>query len=141
MKEIIFKIYKGLNNDIKSIREEVFCIEQKFDPKNEFDDIDNESTHIVAYYNNKPIGTARAYKDKGDYHIGRVAVLKEYRKDGIGKLVIEKLEEQICILGGENIVLSSQINAVGFYKKIGYKEEGKEYYDEHCLHIDMRKKF
>lgn len=134
--EIIFS--KGLIEDARKIREEVFVQEQRFN--NEFDKIDDRAYHVVLYIENNPVATGRTYKEKNAYHIGRVAVCKAYRNNHLGKIVIEALEGKIKELQGEIIILSAQKQAIGFYQKQGYQEIGKEYLDEHCKHIDMKKR-
>ena len=77
----------GLTDDVKYIREVVFVDEQKF--LDEFDNLDPIVQHITFYYNNKPIACCRYFKaddnNNNSYQIGRIAVLKEYRGNGIGK--------------------------------------------------------
>ena len=34
---------------------------------------------------------------------------------------------------------SAQVQAAGFYKKLGYVQVGDEYLDEHCPHVNMEK--
>ena len=54
--------------------------------------------------------------------IGRVVVLPEYRKQGLGRKVICEAENWIRELGFNKIVIDSRDVAVGFYKKLGYNE-------------------
>ena len=132
------KIYDQLNNDSRCIRETVFIYEQQFTV--EFDDIDAISKHIVLYVNDKPIGVCRVYKDNEYYIIGRVAILKEYRKDGYGSIIVKSAEDLIKSLGGNLIKLSAQCRIKKFYQSLGYECIGEEYLDEYCPHITMIKK-
>lgn len=139
---LIIKSGIGLNKTpaAKIIRNKVFVEEQGF--QNEFDDIDSFAFHIVLFDKEKPIATGRCYKDKEDkmnYHIGRIAVLKEYRKNHLGESIIKELENHIQKVGGNSVQLSSQVRAKKFYAKLGYKEEGEEYMDEFCPHVKMVK--
>ena len=77
-----YKKFTGLNDDIIKIRTAVFIDEQGF--KDEFDKIDKTCTHIVLYDNEKSIATCRYFKEGVIYHIGRVAIIKEYRRQGLG---------------------------------------------------------
>lgn len=126
-------------DDAHYVRETVFIREQKFEIDK--DETDYIAQHVVLYNDSKPIATARAYKaqEDGNYHIGRVAVIKEYRGKGVGKMVMDALEEKLSQQGIKVTYLSSQINAKGFYISLGYEAYGNEYYDEHCLHIAMKK--
>ena len=101
------KTYTNLPQEAKEIRIEVFMKEQGFE--NEFDDIDDISHHIVVFDNQKPIGTCRFFKENDHYTIGRVAVLKEYRKQHVGKLLLESAEKEIQKLNGDLIVVHAQV--------------------------------
>ena len=137
MANLSYVFFNNLSEYSREIREEVFVKEQNF--KEEFDTIDNIATHMVLFLDNVAIGTGRFYKENEDYHIGRIAVLKEYRAKGYGKIILQELENKIKEVGGEKVVLSSQKQAMNFYKKLGYIETGDFYFDEHCPHIKMVK--
>lgn len=133
-----YKIYDFLPDNAKFIRICVFVDEQGF--KEEFDDIDNYAKHIVLYNNKKPAAVGRFYTDDGKtYHIGRIAVMKEYRNCGYGKILMDIALNEITKIGGKRIELSAQMQAKEFYEKCGYQSVGKIYYDEHCPHILMKK--
>ena len=69
-----------------SIREAVFMKEQGF--QNEFDDTDNTCWHLLLTVDGKAAGCARIFPDKGKmWHVGRVAVLPEYRKLHLGSFI------------------------------------------------------
>lgn len=133
-------IYENqLPDQAKFIRETVFVEEQGF--KEEFDTTDNISTHLVAYDGDKAAATCRFYQDDdGNYFLGRLAVLKEYRGKGVGAQLVNKAEECIMIRGGKELKLHSQLRAKPFYEKIGYNSFGEVDYDEDCKHIWMKKK-
>lgn len=136
----MYKFYNRLNNEIINIRKTVFIEEQGFE--NEFDEIDDGCKHIIYYYGNKPVGTARMFEDeenKNEYFIGRVAILKEYRKYGLGKKIILAIEEKALEIKARKLKLSTQVEVKGFYEKCGYKPIGEIYYDEYCPHIMMEK--
>lgn len=135
-----YKFEQLLMPECKKIREEVFIKEQKFE--NEFDEIDETAYHLVLFQNNLPVATGRMYpstEDSAAYILGRIAVLKEYRKCHLGKEVLTILENKAKNLGAEKTVLSAQMQAKGFYEKNGYKKFGEVYYDEYCPHIHMEK--
>ena len=73
------------------------------------------------------------------YHIGRVAVRKKFRGRALGRAVMEALEREARVRGGEKIVLSAQLRAAGFYERLGYHRVGEVYLDESCPHIRMEK--
>lgn len=132
-------VAKGINEDIKALRQKVFVEEQGF--VNEFDETDSTAYHAAVYENEKCVAVGRLYSDD-DYitsHIGRVAVDKEYRKYGFGRIIMQTLEEKAKILGCKKITLSAQCQAQSFYEKNGYIKTGDIYLDEHCPHIEMYK--
>ena len=133
-----YKIFDGLPDEAKLIRTTVFVEEQGF--KEEFDTTDTFAKHIVIYDTDKPIAVGRYFTyDNDEFHIGRVAVLKEYRKFGYGRVIMDLIEEDIKKTGAKRIVLSAQCRARGFYEKCGYTATGGIYLDEHCEHILMIK--
>ncbi|MBR6580396.1 MAG: GNAT family N-acetyltransferase [Ruminococcus sp.] len=136
------KIFKGDDvsefSDAAQIRKTVFLDEQAF--SYDLDDTDKIAFHAVVYNDNSPVATGRFFFDENNTpHIGRVAVLKEYRQYGIGRYLMEILENFAAEQGAEYITLGAQVRASGFYGKLGYVEYGDIFYDEYCEHINMRK--
>jgi len=137
MSKIIIKL-ADFNNDfskIKEIRTSVFINEQNVPIELEWDEFDNDSTHILAYYGNKAVGTARLLADG---HIGRMAVLKDYRHRKIGKKMLKYMLE----LAHKNLIteieLSAQEHAIEFYKKQGFSVISDVYLDAGIPHYDMK---
>ena len=131
--------FKIINNqkDWEKIREEVFVVEQGF--QNEFDQFDRNALHLTLYDDGVLIGTCRGIIKGGVGHIGRLAVLKEHRRQGYGKMLITKMEKLLISYGIYKMELSAQVQAVPFYIEQGYTKVGEPSYDEHVLHQKMRK--
>ena len=121
------------------IRDLVFCKEQKVSKKIEFDGLDQFCNHYLAKINDLPIGTARVREQKkGIFKIERMAVLKRYRKKGVGKAIIKKILKNYLKLSKINkLILNSQIEAKDFYKKFGFVEVGKEFVEANIKHQKM----
>lgn len=134
------KIYDTLPEEAVRIREIVFVEEQGF--KNEFDEVDSYARHLVMFDGEKPIAVCRFFRDEktGDFKVGRIAVLKEYRGQNIGTKVLEAAEEAIKSEEGSRICLHAQLQAKDFYGKQGYLQYGDIDYEEFCPHIWMCKK-
>lgn len=134
-----FKIYDFLSDDAKIIRKQVFMEEQGF--RNEFDDIDDISFHIVMYDENRPVATCRVYEDivKNEYILGRLSVVKEYRGMSLGAKMIGEAERIVKEKGGTSIRLHAQCRVTPFYGQQGYEEYGVIEDDEGCPHIWMKK--
>ena len=131
-------IRRGDYTDALNIRIQVFVEEQGF--VNEIDGLDDEAWHIVMYDADTPIATARAFlDDAGLCKIGRVAVMPAYRGQHLGEKLMQLLEEEMKKLGAQRFQVSAQVQASGFYAKLGYACHGEEYLDEHCPHVDMYK--
>lgn len=131
------KTYNHLPEEAKYIRKTVFVEEQGFNE--EFDTTDNNCVHFVLFVEENAAATCRAFFDEESksYHIGRVAVLKPFRGQGLGEKIMLAAHEYIKSTGINRVTLSAQIQASGFYEKLGYTKFGKEYLDEHCKHIMM----
>ena len=57
--------------------------------------------------------------------IGRVVVLPEYRRQGIGTMVVDACEVWAEELGCVKTVVESRDNKVGFYREMGYEARGE----------------
>lgn len=134
-----YKIFNEMPDDAMNIRKTVFIDEQGF--KDEFDEIDKIAKHLIIYHDGKAVGVARYFSEDNpnEYHVGRVAVLKEYRKYGYGKKIMELILKDLENIGAKTAVLSAQCTAQGFYQKCGFTAVGETYLDEHCPHIKMIK--
>lgn len=134
------KYAKGLESipEAADIRRRVFIEEQGF--VNEFDDIDSKAIHAIISDDKKAVATGRLFEDENGWHIGRVAVLSEYRGKKLGAMIISSLESYATEHGIKEINLSAQVQASGFYTKLGYENLGDLHMDEHCPHVTMRKK-
>jgi len=137
MNDLIISIVDYNTKEIKIIRDEVFVKEQNVPESLEWDGLDSKAKHILVKKGNLFVGTARMFSDG---HIGRVAVIKKYRGRGIGKSMINKLIEMAKNEGLGKVCLSSQCNAVTFYRKLGFTEFGEIFKDAGIDHIKMEKK-
>ena len=90
--------------------------------REEFDEHDCEGTkYIVLLDDGYPVATSRFYEiDEKSVMIGRVVVLPEYRGQKLGLKVVQEAEQWIKELGFEEIKIESRLEAVDFYKKLGY---------------------
>ena len=134
------EFYTSLRQEEIDIRTTVFVDEQGFNE--EFDTIDSDCIHAIIYVDGKAAGCARMFKDENSngYHIGRVAILKEYRKLHLGSEIMNAMIEKAKALGGDTAIVSAQCRVQGFYESLGFEASGDIYLDEHCPHIHMEKK-
>ncbi len=111
--------------------------EQGITQDEEDDGKDLICSHYLVLFNNKPVGTARLRYLDNQAKIERVAVLKNFRGYGIGKALAMYIIDSIT--GVKEIILSSQINVIKFYEKLGFETFGDEYYDARIPLRDMKK--
>ena len=95
--------------------------------REEFDEHDGPDTkYIVITDDDFPIATARMYPlDEKRMMIGRVVVLPEYRRQGIGTMVVHECEVWAEELGYMKTVVESRENKVGFYEQMLYEVCGE----------------
>lgn len=123
----------------RAVREAVFVKEQGYAPEVEFDEFDAKAWHVVAMDDTKPIATGRLYMDKGEFYLGRVAVLPEYRGFGVGDAVVRLLLDRSLMAGAPGIHICAQSYAKNLYTKFGFKEAGAPYFPEGDAreHVDL----
>lgn len=97
--------------------------------RQEFDGHDApNSRYIVIVDDVLPVATGRIYEiDSESMMIGRVVVLPEYRRQGLGSLVVAECEKWIGELGYKKAVLESRDNKTEFYRRLGYAECGEPF--------------
>ena len=116
------------------IRFEVFVREQRVPSEIELDENDAVSVHAIAFDGEAPIGTGRLLPDG---HIGRMAVLKEWRGRGIGAALLQALILAAKRRGDREIALSAQVQAVDFYRAHGFEPVGGVYQEAGIDHQAM----
>ncbi len=130
--------YESNIKEICAIRYNVFVEEQKVPEELEIDGLDDKAKHVLAFVDSVQIGTGRILSDG---HIGRVAVLKDYRGLGIGKLIMKDLIKWAQNMNLERVWLSSQWHAHSFYLDLGFVCVGEIYKEAGIDHIKMFRTF
>ena len=118
------------------VRFAVFVEEQGVPREIELDEQDPVSLHAVVFEQGKAVATGRLLPDG---HIGRMAVLKEWRNRGIGALILQALMEA-ARPRHTHIVLSAQVQAVPFYRTHGFVTDGDEYMEAGIRHQAMKRR-
>ena len=119
---------------LKAIREEVFVREQSVPADMEWDEFDAQSSHVVAIADGVPVGTGRLLPDG---HIGRMAVVRAWRKKGVGNALLMALLDEARNRGMSRVLLNAQIQALPFYLRYGFHAEGEEFLDVGIAHLRM----
>jgi len=133
--------------DCLSIRRQVFIEEQRVPEELEIDEFDqpDRAVHVLLYDDaGAPVATARFRPyDPGDGHtakVQRVAVLAHLRGRGLGRRVMQAVEELVREAGFREIVLDAQLHAERFYQKLGYRRASDDVFDDAGIpHVRMRK--
>jgi predicted GNAT family N-acyltransferase len=127
MGDSVIKIveYAKARADIHLVRDTVFIKEQGISRELEYDGLDPGSYHVLVW---DEVG-----------HIGRLAVLKDQRRKGIGGSILRALIAKARELGMKKVDLNAQRHAVSFYKKLGFEEKGHPFYEANIPHLRMIK--
>jgi putative acetyltransferase len=89
-------------------------------PENIKNDMQDELIVVADLYG-KIIGTARVQTEKKKNYFGSVFVHPDYINQGIGRELLNNLEELLSRQGTEKVIILSSVNAVEFYEKQGYE--------------------
>ncbi len=122
--------------DLRRVRNAVFVDEQRIPPEIEFDEHDRHCHHQLARnLQGEPIGTGRLSPEG---KIGRLAVLSEWRGQGVGKSLLRAIIEQARGRGLTTVSANAQVSAQAFYEKFAFTAEGEEFLEAGIPHRTMR---
>ena len=122
---------------IRPVRETVFIHEQAVPEELEWDGLDPQCAHVLAWNDQgDAIGTARM---QANGTIGRMAVLKDWRGRGAGRALLEALLDLAGKQGLARVALSAQTHAIGFYERAGFHVVGELFIDAGIPHRKMVK--
>ena len=136
MEKIFQTKYEDNKDSIIQVRHIVFVIGQSVSSEIEIDGKDPQCFHALITIDDIPIATGRM---EPDGHIGRIAVLEEYREKHYGQKIMGKLEEIAKKEGIGRVYLGSQVHAMNFYAKLGYIPYGEFYFEAGIEHRRMEK--
>lgn len=120
---------------LRAIRDTVFVEEQGVPADLEWDGLDEHAYHVMAFAaDGTPIGTGRLLQDG---HIGRVAVLKEWRGKGVGRALLDLLLVIANKMGYDDVKLHAQTRVLDFYVRRGFERQGEEFMEAGILHVLM----
>ncbi|WP_028589188.1 GNAT family N-acetyltransferase [Paenibacillus massiliensis] len=127
---------------VMNIRKEVFVLEQGVPLEDEFDEfdvLDGSCEHVLVYHELLPVGTGRVRQVDGTGKLERICILSSYRKYGLGKVIIQALEEVVREQGLSQVKLHGQTQAEGFYQKLGYRTASDVFMEDGIPHVLMTK--
>lgn len=141
--KIIITNWQTHQIDLIKIRTDVFMHEQHVSAADEWDGLDDQAIHfLVLSATGSPVGCARLlherFHEKQFFHIGRVALLKSFRNQGIGhKLMRFIIAYCQTTAPGTSIYLHAQTQRRNFYDALGFIAEGDDFMDAGIAHISM----
>lgn len=127
--------WQSARAEAQRVRETVFVVEQGVPPEIELDEWDERCDHALAYdAAGHVVGTGRLLPDG---HLGRMAVLREARGQGVGARLLGALIERARMRGMGRVVLNAQTHAVPFYARFGFAVEGATFMEAGIPHVTM----
>ncbi|MGW2249756.1 GNAT family N-acetyltransferase [Kitasatospora sp. NPDC001660] len=132
----------------RAVRREVFVVEQNVPEELEYDAYDATSVHLLAVgADGTALGTGRLIHGDaaleltggvpGRALLGRLAVVKAARGTGLGVSLVRAIEAAGVERGAVELELHAQVQALGFYERLGYAAEGPVYDDAGIPHRTM----
>jgi predicted GNAT family N-acyltransferase len=122
-----------------AIRRRVFIEEQLVPEEIEMDADDAHAFHALAILDGVAVGCGRMVEHGGEVKIGRMAVLQEFRKTGIGAHVLQFLVERARTRGFRKAILHAQLTAEGFYLREGFTPVGGVFEEAGIAHRLMER--
>jgi predicted GNAT family N-acyltransferase/gamma-glutamylcyclotransferase (GGCT)/AIG2-like uncharacterized protein YtfP len=120
-----------------AIRMRVFVKEQGVPSDIELDRDDQRAVHFLATVSDKAIGTARIVMRRDSAKIGRMAVLKNYRRNGVGTKLLKRAVVTAKKLGAQKIYLHAQVAVIGFYERLDFRSVGRVFDEAGIPHRKM----
>ncbi len=128
-----------LLHDILRLRIDVFVVEQQC-AYPELDGADLQALHLIGRSAGAVVACARILPPGADGlpHVGRVAVARELRAQGMGsRLMQEVLAALRKHHGSARSALAAQAHLLAFYRHSGYAPVGDPYPLDGIPHVDM----
>ena len=121
---------------LRAVRYRVFVLEQGVPEALEWDGLDAQCRHVLTRSTSgAPIGTGRLLPDG---HIGRMAVLPEWRRNGIGRAMLVELLRLARARGDDVAILHAQTHAIDFYRREHFAVTSAEFLEAGIPHVEMR---
>jgi predicted GNAT family N-acyltransferase len=122
-----------------ALRHAVFCDEQGVPEELEHDAEDASAIHLVIEDGGAVVGTCRLLRRGDVIRLGRMAVVRDRRGEGLGALLLARAHEVAGEEGAAAVELHAQVSVRGFYERAGYAAEGGEFPEAGIAHVAMRR--
>lgn len=132
-------VFSPLCNLAFALRRDVFVVEQRIPEAEEFDADDLAATHLVAIAAGAVVGTLRIIETPEHVKLGRVAVARAWRGQGISTLMLARAMEIAHDRGHTRFWLAAQHDKTAVYEKLGFTAYGDKFDDgSGILHLAMK---
>jgi len=124
-----------------AVRRAVFVDEQNVPEAIEMDEHDATATHFLARDSarDEPVGTARLrLPEAATAKAERVAVLRPYRGEGLGRRLMERVENEAREQDCSRMRLNAQTHVEDFYAKLGYETVSDVFPEAGIPHVEMQ---
>ncbi|MGA8847481.1 MAG: GNAT family N-acetyltransferase [Nocardioides sp.] len=119
------------------LRQDVFVVEQAC-PYPDLDgrDVAPGTRHVLLSSDGLLIGCARVLDDGDDWRVGRVALARDARGQGLADLL---MRTALAVTAGRDVVLDAQAPLAGWYATHGFEISGAEFLEDGIPHLPMRR--
>lgn len=102
---------------------------------------EKRNLHIAAYEDEQMLGCCMLVEeDDGEtVRLRQMAVVNDLQGKGIGRALMQFAENLARDRGYKKITMHARKNASGFYERLGYRKEGKEFMEITIPHVLMEK--
>jgi len=122
------------------IRRRVFQNEQGVSAEEEFDADDDRAVHVLARVGPTAVGTARLLFGPRYAKVGRMAVLRAWRRRGVGRALLDACVGIAGKRGVSHLVLHAQVHAIPFYTALGFSVVSEEFEEARIPHRRMERR-
>ncbi len=111
-------------HDVLKLRVDVFVVEQEITEEPEVDGRDPQAHHLLMWEGDELVGTVRILLEREPIKVGRVAVHKDYRRQGRGAAMVEAVAD---FLDGRHAKLHAQSHLEHWYAGLGWQRVGENF--------------
>ena len=125
----------------RAIRTEVFIVEQRCAPEQEWDGFDEVSRHLLAWLGDEAIGVARwrtvSYEGRVVAKLERFAIRSDCRGRGFGRELIVQTMRDARLAGFDEYLVHAQTYLEDLYSEMGFVRVGEAFVEADLPHVRM----
>ena len=122
-----------------AVRKTVFVQEQHVPQELEWDEFEATALHVIGTLDQRVLATGRLRFFDAYTKIERVAVLKPYRRQGIGTQLMQFLMNESCKRGKNHFMAHVQVAVREFYEQLGFIQVSDMFMEAGIEHIKMER--